>query len=310
MLSASAAGLMAAVAETLAKLLMHQRTWLRHYPQHSLPANAAGQPSSSAGEKPHGSAADAAAAAQPVQLPPDSQQGQARLLQSALALLLQLQFHPATASLTEVCQRLSVFFDVFSAASEANQLQLAAACLPAARQALHLKTKRHPTPLLAKYVLQLLQQARLRQEQQAAAGDGSKPTRSGRRAWCLPLHCLCSMVSNLPHCTSNNASQCACAQCPASSYAPQACCKVTVLTASVVPRPSVRLPAACRHCCQPAGRVVHLSGPHAAGGGGNRVALHCGSWQAAGTVQTIPVIPAQGVRTASLTDSLNSVKPA
>lgn len=180
-LSASAAGLMAAVAETLAKLLMHQRAWLRHYPQHLLPANAAGQPSSTG--EPHGSAAGAAAA-QPVQLPPDSQQAQARLLQSALALLLQLQFHPATASRTEVCQRLSVFFDVFSAASEANQLQLAAACLPAARQALHLKTKRHPAPLLAKYVLQLLQQARLRQEQQATAGDNSKPTRSGRRAWC------------------------------------------------------------------------------------------------------------------------------
>jgi hypothetical protein len=112
-----------------------------------------------------------------VQLPADSQQAQARLLQSALALLLQLQFHPATASLTEVCQRLSVFFDVFTAASEANQLQLAAACLPATRQALHLKTKRHPAPLLAKYVLQLLQQARLRQEQQA--GEGSKQGRSG-----------------------------------------------------------------------------------------------------------------------------------
>lgn len=198
-LSASAAGLMAAVAETLAKLLMHQRAWLRHYPQHSPPANAAGQ-ASSAGES-HGAAAAGPAAAQPVQLPPDSQQAQARLLQSALALLLQLQFHPATASLTEVCQRLSVFFDVFSAASEANQLQLAAACLPAARQALHLKTKRHPAPLLAKYVLQLLQQARLRQEQQDAAGDGgSKPTRSGRHAWRFvpPLPALTIHLSVLP----------------------------------------------------------------------------------------------------------------
>ena len=69
-----------------------------------------------------------------------------------------------------------MFFDVFGAAPEANQLQLAAACLPAARQALHLKTKKHPAPLLAKYVLQLLQQARLRREQavsdSAANGQG------------------------------------------------------------------------------------------------------------------------------------------
>lgn len=162
-LSVPAAELMAVVAEALAKLLLHQRAWLRHYPSYVPPANA--HPANTAD----------AAAAQPVQLPADSQQQQARLLQSALALLLQLQFQPATAnSLTEVCQRLSVFFDVFGAASEANQLQLAAACLPAARQALHLKTKKHPAPLLAKYVLQLLQQARLRREQAITDGAASR----------------------------------------------------------------------------------------------------------------------------------------
>lgn len=155
-LSASAAELMAVVAESLAKLLLHQSAWLRHYSP-SSPAAAAAQD------------ADAAWPAAP-----DSQQQQARLLQSALALLLQLQFHPATAALTEVCQRLSVFFDVFSAASEGKQLQLAAACLPAARQALHMKVKKHPAPLLAKYVLQLLQQARLRREQAESEGPTSR----------------------------------------------------------------------------------------------------------------------------------------
>jgi hypothetical protein len=146
---------MAVLAEFLAKLLLHQRAWLRHY------SPAAAMPDADALDTAAGPAA------------PDSQQQQARLLQSALALLLQLQFHPATATLTEVCQRLSVFFDVFSAASEGNELQLAAACLPAARQALHMKVKKHPAPLLAKYVLQLLQQARLRRERDEPEGSHS-----------------------------------------------------------------------------------------------------------------------------------------
>lgn len=109
-----------------------------------------------------------------MQLPPDSQQQQSRLLQRALALLLQLQFHPATATVTQVCQCLSVFFDVFTAASESNRLQLAATCLHAARQALNVKSKKHPAPLLMKYVLQLLQQARLQREQ--AAGTAAPCT--------------------------------------------------------------------------------------------------------------------------------------
>jgi hypothetical protein len=142
---------MAVVAETLAKLLLHQRAWLRQYQPHQPKAHtdaaaAAGTGAHAAdgsADKAHG---DEARSSQgvggvggPVQLPPDSQQQQALLLQAALALLLQLQFHPATAGVTQVCQCLSVFFDVFCAACEANRLQLAAACLPAARQALHIK---------------------------------------------------------------------------------------------------------------------------------------------------------------------------
>jgi hypothetical protein len=161
-LPAAAADLIAAVAETLAKLLLHQRVWLRHYPHHAGPdtaAQKAGAPVALRGQ-------------QAIQLPADSRQQQALLLQGALALLLQLQFHPATAAVTEVGQRLFVFFDVFSAASEGYCLQLAAACLPAARQALHVKSKKQPAPLLAKYVLQLLQQARARREQSDEASGG------------------------------------------------------------------------------------------------------------------------------------------
>lgn len=162
-LSPAAAELMAVVAEALAKLLLHQRTWLRRYTNYT-----ATLPNSST------AAADVEMMAQQQQqpLPPDSQQQQARLLQRGLALLLQLQFHPASAGVTQVCQRLSVFFDVFSAASIGNRLQLAAACVPAARQALHVtNTKKHPAPLLVKYVLQLLQHARLRDEQELADGE-------------------------------------------------------------------------------------------------------------------------------------------
>lgn len=165
MLPAAAANLIAVVAETLAKLLLHQRVWLRHYPHHAAPATTAtaaqqaGTPAALLGQ-------------QGIQLPADSRQQQAVLLQGALALLLQLQFHPATAAVTEVGQRLSVFFDVFSAASKGYCLQLAAACLPAARQALHVKSKKQPAPLLAKYVLQLLQQASARREQSDEASGG------------------------------------------------------------------------------------------------------------------------------------------
>jgi hypothetical protein len=183
---------MAVVAESLAKLLLHQRAWLRHYPPSSQSA-----------------AAQDAGAGRPVA--PDSQQQQARLLQSALALLLQLQFHPATATLTEVCQRLSVFFDVFSAASEGNQLQLAAACLPAARQALHMKVKKHPAPLLAKYVLQLLQQARLRRARDESEGSNSRQGEQatcgtvvvcwpkGQVFWFLLYTCVCCCAASGPN---------------------------------------------------------------------------------------------------------------
>lgn len=113
-------------------------------------------------------------------LPADSQQQQARLLQRALALLLQLQFHPATEAASQLCQCLSVFFEVFAAAAEANRLQLAAACLPAGRQCLHVVAKKHPAPLLVKYVLQLLQQAQLREAAAAAEeAEGSGAVQRG-----------------------------------------------------------------------------------------------------------------------------------
>jgi hypothetical protein len=90
-------------------------------------------------------------------LPPDSQQLQARLLRNALSLLLQLQFHPATEQAQRLRQCLSLFLDVFAAGAEL-QLQLAAACLPAARAALHLgNSKKNSAALLVKQVLQLLQ---------------------------------------------------------------------------------------------------------------------------------------------------------
>jgi hypothetical protein len=92
-----------------------------------------------------------------VPFPPGSRQQQARLLRRALALLLQLQFHPATEAAVELRQCLSVFFDVFTAASGEFRLQLVAALLPAARQALHVVCKKNPAALLVKYVLQLLQ---------------------------------------------------------------------------------------------------------------------------------------------------------
>lgn len=137
-LSAAAADLMAVVAETLAKLLLHQRAWLRQYQPHPAAAAAAlADPATGTANSEEQSSSRGAPC--PVQLPADSQQQQALLLQASLALLLQLQFHPATAGVTQVCQCLSVFFDVFCAASDANRLQLAAACLPAARQALHIK---------------------------------------------------------------------------------------------------------------------------------------------------------------------------
>jgi hypothetical protein len=127
------------------------------------------------------------------------------LLRRALARLLQLQFHPATASVAQVCQCLSVYFDVFSAASEANRLQLAAACLPAARQALHISSKKHPAPLLVKYVLQLLQQGSSQQEVAAArAGLGECKHRrvsllgiAGRALWLGHVFeglCVCSVL--------------------------------------------------------------------------------------------------------------------
>jgi hypothetical protein len=144
--SAASAELFAVLAESLAKLLLHQRAWLR---QNAPPAGA-------------GAGTSASAAA-------DSQQQQGLLLQRALALLLQLQFHPATEAASQLCQCLSVFFDAFAAACEANRLQLAAACLPAARQSLHVAvTKKHPAPLLVKYVLQLLAHT----EAEPGSGEG------------------------------------------------------------------------------------------------------------------------------------------
>jgi hypothetical protein len=105
--------------------------------------------------------------------PPDSRQQQARLLRRALALLLQLQFHPATEAAMELRQCLSVFFDVFTAASGEFRLQLVAAVLPAARQALHVVSKKNPAALLVKYVLQLLQatEGGVEQQQQMTAGE-------------------------------------------------------------------------------------------------------------------------------------------
>ncbi|KAF6263324.1 nuclear condensing complex subunit [Scenedesmus sp. NREL 46B-D3] len=155
------AELLAAVAESLCKLLLHQRAWLRHYEHYTpaaAPAAAAGRHEAElAATPPPAGAVVAATAAGNVPFPPDSRQQQARLLRRALALLLQLQFHPATEAATELRQCLSVFFNVFTAASGEFRLQLVAAVLPAARQALHVVCKKNPAALLVKYVLQLLQ---------------------------------------------------------------------------------------------------------------------------------------------------------
>jgi hypothetical protein len=116
-----------------------------------------------------------------VPFPPDSRQQQARLLRRALALLLQLQFHPATEAAMELRQCLSVFFDVFTAASGEFRLQLVAAALPAARQALHVVSKKNPAALLVKYVLQLLQATDNggEEQQQMPAGESSSSVYTG-----------------------------------------------------------------------------------------------------------------------------------
>jgi hypothetical protein len=149
------------VAESLAKLLLHQRAWLRQYAPFAAAPDGGGDGDGVA-----------ASGRLPARLPPVSRQQQARLLQRGLALLLQLQFHPATESSSQLCQCLSVFFDVFAAAADGNRLQLAAACLPAARQSLHVTAKRAPAPLLVKYVLQLLASA-------ARPADEGEAGRSG-----------------------------------------------------------------------------------------------------------------------------------
>jgi hypothetical protein len=104
-------------------------------------------------------------------------------LRRALTLLLQLQFHPATEAAMELRQCLSVFFDVFTAASGEFRLQLVAAVLPAARQALHVVCKKNPAALLVKYVLQLLQASdsseAKQQQQQPAAGEKTLATLLG-----------------------------------------------------------------------------------------------------------------------------------
>lgn len=150
------------MAESLCKLLLHQRAWLKYYAT-SPAASHAG----TGGVGEHSSF---------VQLPADSRKQQALLLCSALSLLLQLQFHPATESALALRQCLSVFFDVFTAAAPEFRLQLVAACSSAARSALHIVSKKNPAALLVKYVLQLLQATHVgseqQQQQQRVAGEG------------------------------------------------------------------------------------------------------------------------------------------
>lgn len=165
-LSASSTELLSAVAEAVAKLLLHQRTWLRRYVHWTRPV-AATEGASADGQWATPGQQNAIGT---VPFPPDSQQHQALLLVKALALLLQLQFHPAAESAVQLHQCLSMFFEVFAAAAREYRLQLVAACLPAARQALHVNGKQNPAALLVKSVVELLQQSQLRQQRQPAAG--------------------------------------------------------------------------------------------------------------------------------------------
>lgn len=168
MLTSSSAELLCAVGESLAKLLLHQRTWLRRY-MHCAHRTAPldGRPDSLSTP----AQASSIAAAGTVSFPPDSQQHQALLLVKALALLLQLLFHPATVSAVQLRQCLAVFFEVFAAAAMEYRLQLVAACLPAARQALHLNSKQNSAVLLVKSVTELLQHQHTPKQQQLAAGE-------------------------------------------------------------------------------------------------------------------------------------------
>lgn len=143
MLPAHTADLLATLAEALAKLLLHQRAWLRRYALPAAPGCAAPAPGGDDGDL------------------SDSQQQQARLLRRALSLLLLLQFHPATEGADRLRQCLPVFFDAFASGAgptaAAHRLQLVTAVLPAAQQALVLACKKQPAPLLIKFVMQLLQ---------------------------------------------------------------------------------------------------------------------------------------------------------
>eukprot|EP00775_Hariotina_reticulata_P011494 gene11494-11637_t len=188
-LSSAAADLLAAVAESLCKFLLYQRVWLPRYksspiaPLHNpliavsaLPAGQAEpeQYHADAGAGPATPATlqptSSVVASSTVPLPPDSQQLQVRLLRNALSLLLQLHFHPATEQALRLRQCLSVFLDVFAGAAE-PRLQLAAACLPAARAALHMcNSKKNSAALLVKQVLQLLQASQDDRTDQGSAG--------------------------------------------------------------------------------------------------------------------------------------------
>ncbi|KAI8474193.1 MAG: hypothetical protein J3K34DRAFT_518335 [Monoraphidium minutum] len=140
------AALLSSAAEALAKLMLHQRLWLR--------AAAAGG-GGGAGAPQCPSAAPAA-------------------LRKALSTLLLLHFHPLTEGLPRLRQCLAVFFDVLAsdqAGAAAQRAALAAAALPAARAAHTLgggraAAAKQPAPLLLRFALQLLLQGA------PAAADG------------------------------------------------------------------------------------------------------------------------------------------
>ncbi|KAK9811687.1 hypothetical protein WJX72_008386 [[Myrmecia] bisecta] len=115
--------LASAIAEGLAKLLMHQQLW-------------------------EGPPADAAATK-------GLEQSDAV---KVLSRLLVAYFDPATERAAHLRQCLSVFFHTFAAFSARNQRCLALAFLPAARLALSCgPAKKSPAPLLMRFMLQLLQ---------------------------------------------------------------------------------------------------------------------------------------------------------
>uniref|UniRef100_A0A383VSX8 Nuclear condensin complex subunit 3 C-terminal domain-containing protein n=1 Tax=Tetradesmus obliquus TaxID=3088 RepID=A0A383VSX8_TETOB len=200
-LPAATAELLAAVAESLCKLLLHQRAWLRHYEHYAPAAAPAAAAAGGSSDVEHSAtppppAAAAATCAAP--FPPGSRQQQARLLRRALALLLQLQFHPATEAAIELRQCLSVFFDVFTAANAEFRLQLVAAVMPAARQALHVVCKKNPAALLVKYVLQLLQATDSGDAEQQQATAGAVPTLLGDSYDSLALQLLGEVEAGAP----------------------------------------------------------------------------------------------------------------